>query len=319
VRKACDLPSRLLLGELSEESFSRDGNGWQARYEGTSSCLDLRWNQQGFQAAQQWHGHEAVTRIGNGAFASLAQVGLVHRRWLREVSTSLDPPVNVFVESGADVPTKILYYPDGLLLTLVLPVAFRDLMDCVYFLQHLADEPRIIAPVSAALQRNWSVVNYIQPDSPEQQRSPDATDLCALRVFGLPPVEPAKVETRGDGVQALTLRRQHYQLTMDLFFGDLSEVLLQLARHGLIAERTKSGESVAEQHPDAPEYSAVVLPAVIGPFVKQLVFFDDARTRRVVYPRPILGIDQRLPPVDEAAPRAMRQIEDLQALIRGRL
>jgi hypothetical protein len=56
----------------------------------------------------------------------------------------------------------------------------------------------------------------------------------------------------------------------------------------------------AERYPDAPEYSAVVLPETLGPFVKQLVFFDEARTRRVVYPGPIQGIEQELPPVDEA-------------------
>ena len=146
---------------------------------------------------------------------------------------------------------------------------------------------------------------------------PDEADACTLRLFGLPALEPSQVETRSDGVRALTVRRQHYQLVMQVFLCDLPEVLLQLARHGLIAERSRSGESVAEQHPDAPEYSAVVLPVAIGPFVKQLVFFDDARTRRVVYPGPIRGIEQQLPPVDEAAPSAVHQIEDVQAQICG--
>ena len=104
---------------------------------------------------------------------------------------------------------------------------------------------------------------------------------------------------------------------MQVFLCDLPEVLLQLASHGLVARRPEPGEPPAERYPDAPEYSAVVLPTAAGLHVKQLGFFDDARTRRVVYPGPIRGIDQATPPVDKATDSALRQIEVVQKLIRG--
>ena len=63
VRSARDLPSRLLLGELDERSFCSNAAGWHARYQGVSSRLDLRWNQDGLETVQRWHGHDAVTHI----------------------------------------------------------------------------------------------------------------------------------------------------------------------------------------------------------------------------------------------------------------
>lgn len=317
VRSVQDLPSRLFLGQLNEASFSSTSDGWGARYQGESTGIDLTWDRKNLAATQHWHGHEAITNIGDGTFDKLLQAGFVHAQWLRDLPTVLAPALNVFVEAGDGERTVTFYYPDGLMLTLLLPVAFEHLDVCPVLMGHLNGESKICAPVLAELQRGWSVVNYIEGSSPQVGYPPDATDQYALQVFGLPTLEPARVDARGDGVRALTVRRQHYQLVMQVFLCDLPQVLMQLASHGLVAERPGLGKSHAEQYPDAPEYSAVVLPVAIGPFVKQLVFFDDARTRRVVYPRPIRGIEQQLLPVDEAAGSAVRQIDDLQTLICG--
>jgi hypothetical protein len=317
VRSVQDLPSRLLLGQLDEASFATTEDGWRARYRGEATEIDLTWGRNGLSVRQQWHGHEAITDIGDGTFAKLVQAGFCHLEWLRDLPTVLAPALNVFVETGAGGPPMACYYPDGLMLTLLLPVALERLDVCPVLMGHLDEEPRILAPVLAELQLGWSVVNYIEGGSPHVNSPPDAVDEYTLNVLGLPTLEPAQVDTRGDGVRALTVRRRHFQLVMQAFLCDLPQVLIQLARHGLLARRPDPGEPHPERYPDSPEYSAVVLPAAMGLLVEQLVFFDDARTRRVVYPGPIRGIEQELPPVDEAASSAVRQIEDVQTLIRG--
>ncbi len=169
VRQASDLPSRLLLGKLERKSFLANGDDWQARYTADSSRIDLSWNRNNLVAVQHWHGREALTSSGDGTFAQLSQAGIAQSSWLREVPTILDPPLNVFIEPG-DVelaPAFFSFFPDGLMLTLLLPIPFKTLVVCTDLFQHLDDDPRILAPMSAVLQRGWSVVNYIEAKSPQ--------------------------------------------------------------------------------------------------------------------------------------------------------
>jgi hypothetical protein len=98
-------------------------------------------------------------------------------------------------------------------------------------------------------------------------------------------------ETRRDGSNAVTVRRRHYEVVVNLFFGDLPLVLSKFSAHGLLALRTPVGTTIRDEWPFAPEYSAIVLPALFGPRVQQLVFFDEACTHRVVFPGPIRAVD----------------------------
>lgn len=321
VRAACDLPSRLFLGRLEDTSFSWDEDGWRAQYQGEAMAVELSWDRKHsrLSAVQQWYGRTAITEIGDGSFAKLVQAGFAHLEWLRDLHNALTPRLNVWVETGGDDQPMVSCYPDGLPLTLVLPVALEHLHLCPVLLKRLHADPTLLASVAAELQRGWSVVNYIEGASPHLDYPPLTMDYYLLRVFGLPTLQASQVQVRGDGVRALTVRRQHYQLVIRVFFCDLIRVLHALADLGLVAPKPEPGESYAEQYPDAPEYSVVVLPAVLGRLLKQAVFFDDARTRRTVYPGPISIVNVPAPSLKQAANSAARKIGDLQAMLRALL
>ena len=82
----------------------------------------------------------------DGTFAKLVQAGFCHLQWLRDLPTVLAPALNVFVETGDGKPPMAFYYPDGLMLTLLLPVAFEHLDVCPVLMGHLDEEPRFSLP-----------------------------------------------------------------------------------------------------------------------------------------------------------------------------
>lgn len=291
IRTPQDLPSRLLLGQLVENSFLADAAGWRAIYEGRQAQLALQWDGERLCASQRWFAHTALTNVGLPRIVDIARAALVHHEWLGVLPAALHPPLNVFVETGAATGATMVCYPDGLLLTLLVPVPVRRLETCAALIRDLEEAPDLLASVSSELRCGWSVVNHIAGRSVVADLPHSAIDELTYREMGLPTFEPAQTETRRDGSSAVTVRRRHYELVVNLFFCDLPLVLAKFNEHGLLAVRTTVGTTIRDEWPFAPEYSAVVLPAIFGPRVQQLVFFDEARTRRVVYPGPIRAID----------------------------
>jgi hypothetical protein len=107
---------------------------WQRKKSrGEATEIDLTWARNGLSARQQWHGHEAITDIGDGDFAKLVQAGFCHLQWLRELPTVLAPALNVFVETGAGGPPMAFYYPDGLMLLEQLVIFDDARTQCVVY------------------------------------------------------------------------------------------------------------------------------------------------------------------------------------------
>ena len=125
VKEKRDLPSRLLFGDLVDDSFHKDASGWSVDFrDGFGNGVTLKVSDGRFESRSSFLGTESysVGPAGNKqAFIQL--IGLASDQWARTLKLYLEAryPVNV-AEATEGLPTAV-YLPDGWLRTLLIPVS----------------------------------------------------------------------------------------------------------------------------------------------------------------------------------------------------
>ena len=152
VRSEADLPDRLFLGDLVAGSFRPEKKGWRAEWRdadghyarlrcaGHLSSLEMRYDDD-----------ELVTLITAEQFSELGQsIRNIHPgAWLDRLAKRLEPLCNLRVFPYREEDAVGGDFPDGHLLSLVLPVAADRLpaLDALY--RQMQGDPAICTGVSA--------------------------------------------------------------------------------------------------------------------------------------------------------------------------
>ena len=283
VRSADDLPDRLLLGDLRPESFRWEKKGWSAvwvdadghrarfRHAGGLSSLELA-----------YRGDEAVTLTGAERFVDLGQtVQTIHPgAWLDILGRHLEGQYNLRVFPHREDDAVGGDFPDGHLLTLVMPVPADRLMALFELHRRLQGDADIRTGLTAYLRLAFSVVNYIEGRNPAMLAHPAGLVLYHVNALGTPAAEMPVRETDEEGVAAWTLRRSHYLYVAHLHLREAARLVSRLAGAGFIAQ---AGEA-REGYPQAPEFGAALLPFGYEYAARNAYWFDRDRRRRMVYP-----------------------------------
>jgi hypothetical protein len=283
VKSAADLPDRLLLGDLAPGSFRPEKKGWSAewidadghrarfRYAGHLSSLELA-----------YRGDEAVTLTTAERFVELGQtVQTIHPgAWLDILARHLEGQYNLRVFPHREDDAVGGDFPDGHLLTLVMPVPADRLMALFDLHKALQGDVAIRTGLTAYLRLAFSVVNYIEGRNPPMLAHPAGLVLYHVNALGTAAAEMPVRETDAEGLAAWTLRRSHYLYVAHLHLREAARLVSRLAQAGFIA---RTGDA-REGYPHAPEFGAALLPFGYEYAAKNAWWFDCDRRRRMFYP-----------------------------------
>ena len=283
VKSAADLPSRFLLGDLVPESFKLVKKGWTAewrdpdghtvrfRFAGHLSSLEMSYD-----------GDEVVTLITAENFVDLGQsIQNIHPgAWVDKLAARLEPAYNLRVFPHREDDAVGGDFPDGHLLTLVMPVAADRLMDLYELHKRLQTDVRLKTGVDAYLRLTYSIVNYLEGRNPSMLTHPVGLVMHHVNALGTPASDMPAREEDEDGTVAWTLRRSHYLYVAHLHLREVVRVVQRLAEAGFIGKK----DGAPEGYPNGPEFAAAILPFGYEFAAKNAWWFDPDRRRRMFYP-----------------------------------
>jgi len=283
VRSEADLPDRLFLGDLVAGSFRPEKKGWRAEWRdadghyarlrcaGHLSSLEMRYDDD-----------ELVTLITAEQFSELGQsIRNIHPgAWLDRLAKRLEPLCNLRVFPYREEDAVGGDFPDGHLLSLVLPVAADRLpaLDALY--RQMQGDPAICTGVSAHACLTLSVVNYLEGANPGMLAHPVGLVMHHVNALGTPAADMPVRETDADGRVAWTLRRSHYILVTQVHLRDAARVVQHLVASGFIGRRADA----AEGYPHGAEFGACLMPFGYEYAARNIWWFDAAGRRRMFYP-----------------------------------
>jgi hypothetical protein len=283
VKSAEDLPSRLLFGDLVPGSFKKQKKGWSAewrdaeghqtryRYAGGLSGLELK-----------FAGDEVVTLVSAERFSDLAQQAQnIHPgAWLDKLSQTLEAQYNIRIFPHREEDAVGADFPDGHLLTLVMPVPADQLMPLYDLHKRLQGDPEIKTGIDAYVRLHYSVVNYIEGRNHPMLAHPAGLVLNHVNALGTPAAEMPVREEDEEGVAAWTLQRSHYLYIAHCHLRELSRFVAHLAVAGFIGAPGTGKEG----WPSAPEFGAALLPFGYEYAAQNAWWFDKEGRRRMFYP-----------------------------------
>lgn len=284
VKSAADLPTRLLFGDLVAGSFSPAKKGWVAewrdadghwtrfRYAGGLSSLEL-----------SFLGDEVVTLVSAERFADLgASVqGLHPGAWLAKLGERLEAMYNLRVFPHREDDAVAGDFPDGHLVSLVLPVPADRLADLFALHKAWALDADLRTPVDGYLRYAFSSVNYLEGRNHPMLAHPAGLVMHHVNALGTPAAEMPVRETDAEGIAAWTLNRGHYLYVGHFRLRDVARVVERLAGAGLLGP----AGAPREGWPWAPEFGAALLPFGYEYVATNAWWYDRDGRRRLFYPR----------------------------------
>jgi hypothetical protein len=283
VKSADDLPSRLFFGDLVPASFQKQKKGWVAewrdadgnqtrfRYAGHLSGLELRFLDE-----------EVVSLVSAERFADLGQsMQNIHPgAWLDKLGQQLEAQYNLRLFPHREEDAVGADFPDGHLLTLVMPVPADRLMALYDLHKRLQNDPEIRTGIDAYARLHFSVVNYIEGRNHPMLAHPAGLVLHHVNALGTPAAEMPVREVDEEGVAAWTLQRSHYLYIAHCHLRDLNRFVARLAEAGFIG----AAGTGKEGWPNGLEFGAALLPFGYEYAAQNAWWFDKDRRRRMFYP-----------------------------------
>jgi len=284
VKSATDLPGRLLLGDLRPESFKHEKKGWSAewrdadghnakiRYAGGLSSLELSYD-----------GDEVATLVTAERFVELAQtIQNIHPGvWLSKLAEKLEARYNLRIFRHREEDAVAGDFPDGHLLSLVMPVPADRLMDLFDLHKKLQSDAAIRGAIDGYARYGFSVVNYLEGPNPAMLNHPVGLVLNHVNALGTPAAAMPLREENEEGATAWTLQRSHYVYVAHCYLRDAARFVDRLAGAGFIA----AVDLAKEGWPSGPEFGAAIMPFGYEYAATNAWWFDRQGRRRMFYPR----------------------------------
>lgn len=283
VKSADDLPSRLFLGDLAPESFKVLKKGWSAEWRDADGHF-ARYRHAGHLSSLEmaYDGDELVTLVTAERFADLGQsIQNIHPgAWLAKLAQRLEPAYNLRVFPHREDDAVGGDFPDGHLVSLVMPVAADRLMGLFELHKRLQDDTALKTGLDAYLRYAYSIVNYLEGRNPAMLTHPVGLVMHHVNALGTPAADMPAREVDSEGTIAWTLRRGHYLYVAHPRLRDAARLIARLAEAGFIGVRHDG----ADGYPNGPEFAAALLPFGYEYAAKNAWWFDPDGRRRMFYP-----------------------------------
>jgi hypothetical protein len=290
VRSVTDLPVRLYLGSLAENTFHKSDEGWDVRYEdadpNTFVSLEYRQARNLLVARFTWNGIDGISVYCSGKdWKGLAQqmsIGFP-KSWDETAKQNIEAGFNAqyFIQPN-ESPT-ISGFPDGVWRTLVFPLPSYRLLELISLLDAIDSDTATAAVVSVSAVMTPNRIDYIQGRCEDIPDTPEALASQSRKTTGLPCYRLPEVATVDDSLEILTLNRWIYLVHVGCAFRDLMRVMSHCQGLGLIS--IPHINCTPSDYPDGMEWAALVLPGGFECMDIRPQYFDRARSRRIAYGR----------------------------------
>ncbi len=283
VKSASDLPNRLFLGDLAPDSFAKQKKGWKAEWRDADGHL-TRLRCAGHLSSLElvYDGDELVTLSTAERFADLGQtIQNIHPgAWMDKLAKRLEPLCNLRVFPHREDDAVGGDFPDGHMLSLVMPVAADRLMALFDLHKQLQGDASITSGIDAYLRLAYSIVNYLEGENPGMLAHPVGLVMHHVNALGTPAADMPEREQDSEGRIAWTLRRSHYLYVAHLRLRDAARFVARLVEAGFIGRKADT----AEGYPNGAEFGAALLPFGYEYAAKNVWWFDPEGRRRMFYP-----------------------------------
>jgi len=287
VKSVSDLPKRVFMGTIDETTFEISGNGWSASYfgyeKGTQVVLKYDANKKHLDLSQTWRGTEGYPIISRGdKFGYIARsTGAFPEKWDETAKRELEDRYNLQYVSTQEKFGTVVAFPDGFSKTLICPVPISKLRDAFNLIKSLDQDLSIETGIMGYLNLTQSVVNYVKGKNEGIVSDPTSLFIHTYDEMGTAPLGFPKWETASDGSEALTVKRYHYVLVLDLYFRETYKVIERLHSFGLIGNSNEHTKT--DHYPSSSEYLSVILPGGLALQPIHFSGFDPLSRRRTFY------------------------------------
>lgn len=284
VKSAADLPTRLFLGDLVPDSFKTVKKGWSAEWRDEAGHLTRFRHAGGLSSLElAYAGDEVVTLVSATRFADLGTSvqGIHPGGWLAKLAERLEPMYNLRVFPHREDDAVGGDFPDGHLVSLVMPVPADRLMALFDLHKAMQNDASIRTPIDAYVRYAFSTVNYVEGRNHPMLAHPAGLVLHHVNALGTPAAEMPLREADQEGVAAWSLQRGHYLYVAHCRLREAARLVEQLAGAGFIGA-VGTGK---EGWPYGPEFGAALLPFGYEYAAANAWWFDPAGSRRIYYPR----------------------------------
>lgn len=247
IRSVDDLPSRLIFGDLIQNSFVASPDGWTVKYQDDfGNGLDLSVTDRRFSARPKFLGSEGLS---NGpltppqAFVQLLNLG--SDGWDRILKDYVEQRYPVTVAPHDREMGSTMYVPDGWLRSIFVPVAPWQLPDLLAWHLALGNDKQLGASQSGGVSLAFNAVNYIEGRCSEECSDANLLLVRSLLSTGTPLVAPVLREEANDGSAALTVRRMAYVYHLTAFMRDIPHLLQSLDEAGFLSREPDQWSAVA--------------------------------------------------------------------------
>lgn len=282
VHGEADLPDRLFLGDLVPGSFKLQKKGWSAEWRDAEGHW-TRFRSAGHLSSLEmaYAGEELATLVTAERFAELGQTirNIQPAAWQAKLAERLEPVYNLRVFPHRDDDAVGGDFPDGHLLSLVLPVAADRVMDLFDLHKRLRQDASLRAEIDAYLRYGFSVVNYLEGRNPAMLAHPVGLVMHHVNALGTPAAELPAREADAEGSVAWTLRRGHYIYVAHVHLRDAARLVEGLVEAGFIGRK-----GAGDAYPHGAEFAAALLPFGYEYAAKNAWWFDPEGRKRVFYP-----------------------------------
>ncbi len=287
VKSPADLPKRLFLGSLDEQSFQSFTNGWSAAYldDDGETRVDINYDHKAGRLAmsQTWRGEfGAGCTVGTDDFGHLARnsFGFPYT-WDQRAKDALEARYNIQYLPTQEKAFVMTGFPDGAFKSLACPVPVSKLRDLLACHRAMDADPAIKTTIHGYIKLGTGTVNYLEGRNGAFASDPIPLYFHTFDQTGLPPVTAPVWETGKDGTRALTVQRHVYIYNVTFPFREIDRVISHLHGYEIIGS-ARNKESF-DTPPDAPEFAAVSLQSGLEVLPIHFNYFDQERKRRTFY------------------------------------
>lgn len=248
VRSVEDLSSRLLFGDLVDNTFTSYSDGWSVSYrDAEDNGLDISVRNGRFEAKPRFLGKKGLS-VGPAthkeAFPQL--INLAADQWDQSLKDYLEARYLIRVAETDPHRLHVIYIPDGWLKSILVPIAPSKLGTLLNWHMNLANDDRIGASVIGCVSLLFNAVNYVDGSYPSEWGTGDNLLVRNLLTLNGPMLGQVIHETASDGASAWTLRRNAYLYRCTAYMRDVPRLVESLSAAGLL--------------PDDPDQCAALVP-----------------------------------------------------------
>ena len=242
-----DLPERLFMGKLNEESFKKTNNGYSVKYSTNrqDTYFDLIYDKE----------NESVTGEpffgGNSGGKLWLKTNTKFREFIKHYGFGFNQQwVNTIQENYKDsnfilsLPSEpeenklnLLSFPDGFPIVVVIPITFKSLYKINNMVSLIKSNPNIISTINCNLSLTSSMISYREGMCKNELYDKDFIFKHHLFNSGVLPKDPDWVEFQ-NGIRCFSIRRLNYNIIIDCFIQDIFEIMSCLKETDILKKKS---------------------------------------------------------------------------------